>query len=111
MSGIRANGAWKGAALLLALALGGCSISIADLPLGAQADAPRAKDTGTYLPVNELPPDRDETAMKPDERAKVRDELVAARERQESAVASNQGAAVAGNKDQAANKDQNQAPK
>jgi hypothetical protein len=102
MSGIRANGAWTGAALLLALALGGCSISIADLPLGSPADAPHAKDTGTYLPVNELPPDRDETAMNPAERAKIRDELVAARERQASAVAS---------KDQAASKDQSQAAK
>ncbi len=50
-----------GALLLSALALGGCSISIADLPLvGTPADAPaRAKETGAYLPVNELPPDRE----------------------------------------------------
>src|ERR1700726_1279636 len=51
-----------GALLLSALALGGCSISIADLPLaGTPADAPeRPKEAGAYLPVNELPPDRDE---------------------------------------------------
>ncbi len=42
-----------GALLLSALALGGCSSSIADLPLiGTPADAPgRPKDAGGYLPV------------------------------------------------------------
>jgi len=103
MVGIRPDGAWTGAALLLALALGGCSIPIADLPsLGTPADAPRAKDAGSYLPVNQLPPERDETAMNPAERAKIQAELVAARDRQASATAS---------KDQAAGKDQNQASK
>jgi hypothetical protein len=84
-----------GALLLSALVLGGCSISIADLPLvGTPADAPaRAKDTGAYLPVNELPPDRDEAAMNPAERAKIQSELVAARERQASAAAAKDSAA------------------
>jgi hypothetical protein len=83
-----------GALLLSALALGGCSISIADLPLvGTPADTPaRAKETGAYLPVNELPPARDETAMNPAERAKIQSELVAARERQASAVAAKDSA-------------------
>jgi len=86
--------AW-GALLLSALALGGCSISIADLPLvGSPADAPaRAKETGAYLPVNELPPARDEAAMNPAERAKIQSELVAARERQASAAAAKDSAA------------------
>ena len=81
--------------MLSALALGGCSISIADLPMvGTPADAPaRAKETGAYLPVNDLPPDREETAMKPDERAKIHSELVAARERQASAAAAKDSAA------------------
>jgi hypothetical protein len=84
-----------GALLLSALALGGCSISIADLPLaGTPADAPaRAKETGGYLPVNDLPPDREEAAMNPAERAKIQSELVAARERQASAVAAKDPAA------------------
>jgi hypothetical protein len=84
-----------GALLLSALALGGCSISIADLPLvGTPADAPaRAKETGAYLPVNELPPARDEAAMNPAERAKIQSELVAARERQASAVTAKDSAA------------------
>lgn len=94
------NGAWAAAALLLAaLALGGCSTSIADIPLGTASSDTRAKDAGAYLPVNELPPARDEAAMEPAERAKVQKELVAARDRQASAVAA---------KDQGQSKDQAQ---
>src|SRR5580704_2212745 len=84
-----------GVLLISALALGGCSISIADLPLaGTPADAPaRPKEAGAYLPVNELPPDREEAAMNPAERAKIRSELVAARERQATATAAKDAAA------------------
>jgi hypothetical protein len=84
--------AFAAAALLLsALALGGCSISIADLPLvGTPADAPsRPKEAGAYLPVHDLPPDREEAAMAPAERAKVQQELAAARDRQASSAAKN----------------------
>ena len=78
-----------GALLASALALGGCSSSIADLPLvGTPADAPaRPKEAGAYLPVHDLPPDRDQAAMAPAERAKIEAELVAARDRQASAAA------------------------
>jgi hypothetical protein len=78
-----------GALLLSALALGGCSMSIADLPsLGTPADAPeRPKDVPGYLPVHDLPPDRSEPELPPAERAKIQAELVAARDRQASAVA------------------------
>ncbi len=78
-----------GALLVSALALGGCSVSIADLPLvGTPADAPeRPKEAGAYLPVHDLPPDREEAAMAPAERAKVQSELIAARDRQASAAA------------------------
>jgi hypothetical protein len=84
-----------GALLMSALALGGCSISIADLPLaGTPADAPtRPKESGAYLPVNELPPNREEAAMNPAERAKIQSELVAARERQATATAAKDAAA------------------
>jgi hypothetical protein len=44
-------------------------------------------------PVNELPPDREEAAMNPAERAKIQSELVAARERQASAAAAKDSAA------------------
>jgi hypothetical protein len=76
------------AALLCAgLALAGCSSQIADLPLvGTPSDAPaRPKEPGAYLPVNDLPPNRDEAAMDPQARAKLRAELIAARERQAAA--------------------------
>jgi hypothetical protein len=77
--------AW-GVLLVAALALGGCSSSIADLPLvGTPADAPaRPKEAGAYLPVHDLPPDRDEQVIPPKERAKIEAELIAARDRQAS---------------------------
>ena len=77
--------------LLSALALGGCSMSIADMPLvGTPADAPgRPKEAGDYLPVHDLPPDREEAAMAPAEQAKVQKELAAARDRQASSAAKN----------------------
>src|SRR3954471_13171706 len=84
-----------GALLASALALAGCSISIADLPLvGTPADAPeRPKEAGTYLPVHDLPPDREEAAMAPADRAKIQSELIAARDRQASAPATKGSAA------------------
>lgn len=88
MSGKPQGGALAGAALLLvALALGGCSTSISEMPLGSVSSDAKAKDTGTYLPVNALPPEREEAAMDPAERAKVQKELVAARDHQASAAA------------------------
>jgi hypothetical protein len=90
---IRALG-W-GALLLSALALGGCATSIAELPLvGTPADAPTApKEAGAYLPVEDLPPNRDEAAMAPAERAKLKAELLAARDRQASVAAAKDPAA------------------
>jgi hypothetical protein len=71
-------------ALLLALPVGGCSTSIADLPLvGTPADAPaRPKEVGAYPAVHDLPQDRPEAAMDTAERNKVSSELIAARDRQ-----------------------------
>jgi hypothetical protein len=72
------------ALLSAALSLAGCSSQIADLPLiGTPADAPaRPKEPGAYLPVNDLPPDRDEATMDAKERARIQAELIAARDRQ-----------------------------
>ena len=83
-----------GLLLLSALALGGCATSIAELPLvGTPADAPaRPKEAGGYLPVHDLPPNRDEAAMAPAEQAKIQAELAAARDRQAAAAASNAAA-------------------
>jgi hypothetical protein len=75
-----------GALLLSALALGGCSTSIADLPLiGTPSDAPdRPKEAGAYLPVEDLPPNRDAAVIAPADQAKIKAELLAARDRQAS---------------------------
>ena len=86
-----------GWALLLtsALALGGCATSIAELPIvGTPADAPaRQEDAGAYLPVEDLPPDRDQAAIPPAEQAKIKAELLAARDRQASSAAAQDSAA------------------
>jgi hypothetical protein len=81
---------WSMAALFAsALALGGCSTSIADLPgIGTPGDAPqRPKEAGGYLPVHDLPPDRDEAPLKPKEQEKIEAELRAARDRQATSAA------------------------
>jgi hypothetical protein len=96
MSGNRKKTALAlGALLASALVLGGCSTSIADLPLlGTPADAPeRPKEAGAYLPVHDLPPDRAEPELPPAERAKIQAELIAARDRQASAAAAKDAAA------------------
>lgn len=72
-----------------ALVLSGCSSTIADMPSLTATDAPaRPKEVGAYLPVNDLPRDRDEATMSPDQRAKIEKELLAARDHQASATAS-----------------------
>ena len=81
---------WSIAALFVsALAVSGCSTSIADLPgVGVPGDAPqRPKEVGGYLPVHDLPPDRDEAALNPKEQAKIEAELRAARDRQAASAA------------------------
>jgi hypothetical protein len=84
MSKGRMRGALAMGALLLALPMGGCATSIADLPLvGVPADAPaRPKEVGAYPAVHEMPQDRPEAAMDAAERNKVSSELIAARDRQ-----------------------------
>ena len=81
---------WSMAALFAsALAVSGCSTSIADLPgVGVPGDAPaRPKEAGGYLPVHDLPRDRDEAVIKPEQQAKIEAELRAARDRQAAAAA------------------------
>ena len=72
-----------------AFALGGCSTQIADMPgVGLPTAAPeRPKEAGGYLPVHDLPPERDEKAIKPAELAKIQSDLTAARDRQAIASA------------------------
>lgn len=68
------------ALLMAALALGGCSSQLADM---SAADTPaHPREPGAYLPVHDLPPDRDQAIIPPDQRAKIEAELAAARDRQ-----------------------------
>ena len=74
----------RGAVLIAALALGGCSSQLADL---APGDAPpRAREPGTYLPVHDLPPDRDQAIIPLEQRTTFVAELAAAGERQAAAA-------------------------
>jgi len=80
--------AFAAAALLLSsLSLGGCATSTAGSSLmDARAEAAAPPKTSVYLPVEDLPPKREKPAMTPDERLKLQKELIAARDRQTSAV-------------------------
>jgi hypothetical protein len=83
------------ALMMSAFALSACTSSIADLPvIGTPADAPeRPKEQGGYLPVNNLPPDREEQVLDPKDRAKLQAELLAARDRQAIATPPQNGQA------------------
>jgi hypothetical protein len=73
--------------VLLALSLGGCSTSIADLPFDGPSDAPeRSHDVSAYPAVHDLPAPRDETALDPAEQARIEKELIAARDHQAQAT-------------------------
>ena len=60
----------------------GCSSAVLDLPSLEPSNPSGLK---AYLPVNDLPPERHEPLITPDERARIQRELLAARERQASA--------------------------
>ncbi len=65
---------------LSTFSLAGCSSSILDLSsLGSSVST---VTEAPYLPVNDLPPDRDEPLIEPDQIAKIQSELIAARDHQ-----------------------------
>jgi hypothetical protein len=74
------------APLLLSLALGGCASSTGSSLMDARAEAPLPPKTSVYLPVDDLPPPREQPVMTADERSKLQKELVAARDRQAAAA-------------------------
>jgi hypothetical protein len=57
--------------------------------MDARAEAPASPKTSPY-PLGNLPPEREQRAMTPDERSKLKQELIAARDHQ-LAVAKAQG--------------------
>jgi hypothetical protein len=75
------------ALLLLSLSLGGCATSnVGPSLMDARAEVPaRQKEADGYLAVQDLPPKREKPAMTADERLKLQNELIAARDRQMSA--------------------------
>ena len=89
MSAGRTRRALALGALLLALPVGGCATSVADLPVvGVPADAPaRPKEVRAYPAVHDLPQDRPEAAMDTAERNRVASDLIAARDQQAAAAA------------------------
>ena len=83
-----------GAVLLLTVSLGGCVTSTASSsPMDARAELPAPPKTSAYPSVEELPPGRE--GMTADERTKLRNELIAARDRQAAPVKVQGGAAGA----------------
>src|ERR1700722_8308854 len=83
------------ALLVLSLSLGGCATSTGGSSLmDARAEAPAPPKTSVYLPVEDLPAQREKPVMTPDERSKLQKELIAARDRQ-AAAAKAQGAGPA----------------
>jgi hypothetical protein len=82
----RQTAALAAAALLLSFFLGGCATSTTGSSLmDARAEAPASPKTSAYPPVEVVPPAREKAAMTPDERSKLQKELIAARDRQETA--------------------------
>jgi hypothetical protein len=81
---------------VLALALGGCS-SVADVPLiGVPSNAPaRPATAGTYLPVHDVPPPRQEEILSANDQTRIEKELSDARSRGKATAASDAAAIAA----------------
>ncbi|MBB1093623.1 hypothetical protein HUU61_20320 [Rhodopseudomonas palustris] len=74
------------AGLVAGPGLGGCSISLSDMPLmGSSEKVEKPKETEAFPAVNDLPANRGEAVLAPAERNKIEQELIAARERQANA--------------------------
>jgi hypothetical protein len=82
--------------LLLSLSLGGCATStVGSSLMDARAEAPAPSKASIYLPVEDLPPNREKPAMTADEMSKLKKDLSAARDRQTATVKARGGAAPA----------------
>jgi hypothetical protein len=76
-----------GALLLYGLSLGGCATSspAGSSLMNARAEAPTSP-TSAYAPLGNPPPEREDRAMTSDERAKLKQDLLAVRDRQATAA-------------------------
>jgi hypothetical protein len=79
--------------LLLGLSLGACATSTdgSSSLMDARAQAAAAPATSAYPPVEDRPPGRTQNAMSPDERSKLKKDLIDARDRQAAAAKAKQG--------------------
>lgn len=75
-------------AVLLGLAVAGCSIPIADLPIvGLPANTPARPAVQAEFPaVHDIPAARAEAVLTPEQQEKIEKDLVAARNRQASGL-------------------------
>jgi hypothetical protein len=73
---------------MIALALAGCSIPIADLPIvGLPANTPARPAVQAEFPaVHDIPAARAEVVLTPEQQEKIEKDLLAARNRQASGV-------------------------
>lgn len=83
--------------LLLSLSLGGCvTTNPGSSVMDARAEAPDPATANAYLPVEELPSNRETPAMTTDEQAKLRKELINARARQAAIAKAKNGSPLPG---------------
>jgi hypothetical protein len=69
--------------LLLSLSLGGCvTTNPGSSVMDARAEAPAPATAHAYLPVEDLPPNRETPGMTTDDQAKLKKDLINARARQ-----------------------------
>ena len=72
--------------LLMSASLGGCITSSASSSLmDARAEAPRPSASRTYMAVEDFPSDRT-PALTADEQSKLKNEMIAVRDRQKAAA-------------------------
>ncbi|WP_213740383.1 hypothetical protein [Bradyrhizobium sp. dw_411] len=89
----RMAGRAAAALLLLSFSLGGCATSTTGSSLmDARAEVVAPAKTSGYLPVEDMPPDRQTPTLTTDETSKLKKELLAARDRQAVAVKGRDGA-------------------
>jgi len=73
-----------GLSAVVALALCGCSSQIVDF--SPEELLGRSKEAAPAVPVNEVPQNRDDATITPEQRAKIEAELKAAREHQDALI-------------------------
>jgi hypothetical protein len=93
----RLSAALRPALLLLSLSLAGCvTTNPGSSVMDARAEAPAPATENAYLPVEDLPPNREAPTMTTDAQAKLKKELVDARNRQAAVAKAKNGSPQSG---------------